>query len=116
LLTFLLCWFVAKVVFVEVVIPNRTAGRNAVVTATALRERVPANRPLHVFKLKDEGITFYYGRPVARGADPRALPPGAFALLIRQEWEDRASSGHLTLVCCMHDQQGDPIYLVCADQ
>ena len=109
---FLCCWCVAKVVFVEVVIPTRTAGRNAEATAAALRERVPAHQPLYVFKLKDEGVTFYYARPVARGTDPRALPPGAFALLIRPEWEDRAAFGRATLVYCMHDQQGDPIYLV----
>ena len=41
---FLCCWCVAKVVFVEVVIPTRTAGRNAEATAAALRERVRASR------------------------------------------------------------------------
>lgn len=111
LLAFLLCWVVAKVVFAEVIVPNRTAGRGAEATAATLREHVP-NGPLHVLKLKDEGVMFYYARPAARLADPQSLPPGAFALLIQQEWEDRAAFGHLTLVCCMHDQQGDPIYLV----
>ncbi|MDY3551990.1 glycosyltransferase family 39 protein [Gemmata sp. JC717] len=111
LLTFLICWAVAKVVFVEVVVPSRTAGRNAEATGAALRGHVP-DGPLHVFKLKDEGVTFYYARPAVRLSDPQSLPPGAAALLIEQEWADRAAFGHLTLVCCMHDQQGDPIYLV----
>ena len=57
-------------------------------------------------------MTFYYARPVVRARDPQSLPPGAVALLIEREWEDRAAFGHLELVCCMHDQQGDPIYLV----
>ena len=109
---FLACWLVAKIAFVEVVIPNRTAGRNAEATGAALRECVPTGAPLYVFKLKDEGVMFYYARPATRAHDPRALPPGAFAILIRQEWEDRAAFGHLELLCCMHDQQGDPIYLV----
>ena len=55
---------------------------------------------------------FYYARPVVRLRDPRELPPGAFAVLIRQEWEDRAPFGHLELVHWMHDQQGDPLILV----
>ena len=109
---FLLCWVVAKVVFVEVVVPNRTAGRNAGATGAELRARVPDDQPLYVFKLKDEGVTFYYARPVVRRSDPQSLPDRSCALLIRQEWEDRAAFGPLELLCCMHDQQGDPIYLV----
>ncbi len=109
---FLLLWVVAKVAFVEVVIPRRTDGRDAEMTAAELRARVPAGRPLYALKLKDEGVTFYYARPVVKWHDPHTLPPGAFALLIRQEWEDRAAFGPLDLVACMHDQQGDPIYLV----
>jgi 4-amino-4-deoxy-L-arabinose transferase-like glycosyltransferase len=111
-LLFLLCWLVAKVAFVQFVIPNRTAGRNAEGTAAELREHVPAGEPLYVLKLKDEGVTFYYGRPVEKLKDAAALPPGGCALLIRQEWEARAAFGPLELVCCMNDQQGDPIYLV----
>ncbi|HEY1186583.1 MAG TPA: glycosyltransferase family 39 protein [Gemmata sp.] len=111
LLFFLLCWITVKVVFVEVVIPSRMAGRGAEATGAALREHVP-DGPLHVLKLKDEGVMFYYARPAVRLANVQSLPPGASALLIRQEWEDRAAFGHLELLCCMHDQQGDPIYLV----
>jgi hypothetical protein len=112
LLAFLLCWIVAKVVFVEVAIPRRAAGRDAEATAAELRARVPAGQPLYVLKLKDEGVTFYYARPAVKLSDPRAVPAGGFALLIRQEWQDRAAFGHLKLVCCMSDQQGAPIYLV----
>jgi len=113
LFVFLLCWAVAKVMFVEVALPKRTAGRNAEATAAGLREHVPAGQPLYVFRLKDEGVTFYYAQPVVKSNDPRMLPPGAFALLIRQEWKDRAAFGHFKLICCMNDQQGDPMYLVC---
>jgi 4-amino-4-deoxy-L-arabinose transferase-like glycosyltransferase len=112
LFVFLLCWLVVKVVFVEVIIPNRTAGRNAEATAAELRAHISTDQPLYVFKLKDEGITFYYARPVLRLNDPKSLPQGAFAVLIRQEWEAGAAFGHLKLICCMNDQQGDPIYLV----
>jgi hypothetical protein len=112
LVAFLFCWLVAKVVFVEVAVPQRTAGRNAEATANELRGRVPAGQPLYLFKLKDEGVMFYYARPAVRLDDPRTLPPGAFAVLIAREWEDRAAFGPLELVCWMRDQQGDPIILV----
>ncbi len=111
-LAFLLCWLVVKVVFVELVIPTRTANRNAETTAAELRRRVPEGAPLYVFRLKDEGVTFYYARPVVKLSGPAALPPGAVALLIEQEWEDRAAFGRFELVCCMCDQQGDAMFLV----
>jgi 4-amino-4-deoxy-L-arabinose transferase-like glycosyltransferase len=109
---FLCCWLVVKVVFVELVIPNRAAKRDPITPAMVLRERVPAGEPLHLFRLKDEGVLFYYGRPAVRLSHPRELPPGAFAVLIRQEWDDRADFGHLQLVDWLRDQQGDPLILV----
>ncbi len=112
LLGFLLCWIAAKIAFVQFVIPNRTAGRNAEVTAAVLREHIPAGEPLYILKLKDEGVTFYYARPVVKLKKPAALPPGGCGLLIQQEWQARAAFGSLNLLCCMNDQQGDPIYLV----
>jgi 4-amino-4-deoxy-L-arabinose transferase-like glycosyltransferase len=109
---FLCCWMIVKVTFVEVVIPGRAAKRDPITPAMVLRERVPPGEPLHVFRLKDEGVMFYYNRPAVRLRDPRALPPGAFAVLIRQEWDDRAAFGHLQLVDWLRDQQGDPLILV----
>jgi hypothetical protein len=110
LLLFLACWLVAKVVFVEVVVPNRTAGRNAEATAAELRAAVPDGAPLYIFKLKDEGVTFYYARPVRKLNDVRELPPGAFAVLIRLE-RDAPAFAHLVQVRELRDQQGDPIWL-----
>lgn len=109
---FLFCWLIVKVIFVEVAIPARTAKRDAVTPALALRERVPAGETLHVFRLKDEGVMFYYGRPVVRLRHPRDLPSGAFAVLIHPEWDDRAAFGHLQMVNWLRDQQGDPLILV----
>ncbi len=112
LFVFILSWFIIKVIFVEVVIPKRLAGRNAEITAARLRDHVPAGQPLYAIQLKDEGITFYYARPVRKLSAPAALPSGAVALLIQQEWDNRASWGSLELLECIYDQQGDPIYLV----
>jgi len=108
----LILWLIVKVVFVEVVVPQRCAGRNAEATAKQLRDAVPADRTLHVFKLKDEGITFYYGRPVRKLHDPRDLPRPAYVLLIHQEWTDRAAFGDAEVIQWMYDQQGAPIVLV----
>ena len=112
LVGFLACWLAAKIVFVEVVVPRRTAGRNAEATAAQLRELVPPGETLHLFRLKDEGVTFYYGRPARRLHDPRDLPRPGYAVLIRQEWDDRSAFGGAELVQWMYDQQGDPLILV----
>jgi 4-amino-4-deoxy-L-arabinose transferase-like glycosyltransferase len=109
---FLAAWLAAKVAFVERVIPARAARRDPGPPAAELRARVPAGEPLYLFRLKDEGVMFMYARPAVRLRHPRDLPPGAFAVLIRPEWEDRTSFGHLKLVHWMLDQQGDPLILV----
>ena len=112
LILFLCCWLAAKVAFVEFVVPARTIHRDAEPAAARLRELVPPDQPLYLFRLKDEGVMFAYARPAVRLRDPRDLPPGAFAVLIRQEWDDRAAFGHLEEVCTLADAQGDPIVLV----
>jgi hypothetical protein len=112
IVVFLVCWLAVKSVFVEVVVPRRTAGRNAEMTAARLRELVPPGETLHLFRLKDEGVMFYYGRPARRLHDPRDLPRPGYAVLIRQEWDDRAAFGDAEPVQWMYDQQGDPLILV----
>jgi hypothetical protein len=109
---FLCLWLAAKVAFVEFVVPARTADRDPTPAANRLRELVPPDQPLYLFRLKDEGVMFAYARPGVRLRDVRDLPSGAFAVLIRHEWEDRAAFGHLELVDWMRDQQGDPLILV----
>lgn len=108
----LLVWIAVKIAFVELVIPKRTAGRGAAATAARLRVLVPADATLYLFKLKDEGVMFSYARPTRKLHHPAALPPGGFAVLIRQEWESRAAFGELEMVQWMHDQQGDPLIVV----
>ncbi|MBX9626094.1 MAG: glycosyltransferase family 39 protein [Gemmataceae bacterium] len=105
-------WLAVKVVFVEVVIPCRSADRDAEAAAAQLRELVPPGETLYVMKLKDEGVTFRYGRPVRRARDPAALPRPGYAILIESEWHDRAALGNVEPVRWMSDQQGDPIVLV----
>jgi 4-amino-4-deoxy-L-arabinose transferase-like glycosyltransferase len=58
----LVLWLVAKVVFVEGLVPARNHGRAPRAKGEQLAALVPAGRTLYVFRLKDEGIMFYYGR------------------------------------------------------
>ncbi|MCE9565573.1 MAG: hypothetical protein K8U57_26425 [Planctomycetes bacterium] len=102
----------AKIAFVQFVVAARSEKHNPEPIAVELRDHVPEGEPLYLFRLKDEGVMFYYGRPAVRLHDPHSLPAGAFAVLIQQEWEDRAAFGHLQLVYWMHDQQMDPLILV----
>jgi hypothetical protein len=112
LLSVVAAWGIAKIVFVEHVVPARTANRNANGTAEDLRRLVPAGEILYLCKLKDEGVMFYYGRP-ARRFDPDRLPDGPFyALLIGQEWDARDRLGTVELVAALTDQQKAPLYLV----
>lgn len=111
-ISFLAVWIIAKIAFVQFVVAARTEKHNPEPIAVELRDHVPEGESLYIFRLKDEGVMFYYGRPALRLHEPRDLPSGAFAVLIRQEWEDRAAFGHLQLVYWMHDQQMDPLILV----
>jgi 4-amino-4-deoxy-L-arabinose transferase-like glycosyltransferase len=109
---FLAVWLVAKVAFVEIVVPLRAEHHNAEPIGTALREVVPAGEPLYVFRLKDEGVTFYYARPVLRLSQLSELPLGGTAALIRPEWEEWGPGGNLEALARMSDQQGDPLIVV----
>ena len=109
---FLGIWLAAKIAFVELVIPTRTAHHNAEPIAATLRELVPPSRTLYLFRMKDEGVMFYYARPVIRLNKLAELPSGEFAVLIHQEWDEWAVSGSLEQVTVLHDQQGDPFILV----
>jgi 4-amino-4-deoxy-L-arabinose transferase-like glycosyltransferase len=112
LVSALALWLAVKVVFVEVVIPRRSVSRDAEPAAAQLRDLVPPGETLYVLKLKDEGVTFRYARPVRRARDPAALPRPGYAVLIEAEWRDRAAFGDVEAVRWMYDQQGGPIVLV----
>jgi 4-amino-4-deoxy-L-arabinose transferase-like glycosyltransferase len=107
---FLLMWLVVKIVHVEFVVPNR--DRDARPVGAELRDLVPPGEPLHLYKLKDEGVLFYFGRPAKRLHEPEPIPPGGYALLLQLEWDQRRDNGDLRLVRGLYDQQHDPIYLV----
>jgi 4-amino-4-deoxy-L-arabinose transferase-like glycosyltransferase len=110
--SFLALWLAAKVMFVEAVVPLRTARHNPEPIGKSLREVIPPDQPLYLFRAKDEGVLFYYGRPAVRLSRIEDLPGGAYAVLIRQEWEEWGPAGGLDLVETLKDQQGDPLIVI----
>jgi 4-amino-4-deoxy-L-arabinose transferase-like glycosyltransferase len=108
-----LAWAVVKVVFVEAVIPVRTAGRNARQTGEQLARLVPPDEILYLCRLKDEGVLFYYGRP-ARRLTRIEVPTGTsvFVLMLDAEWDGERFRGRSEYIAELRDQQQAPIHLV----
>ncbi|WP_020468369.1 ArnT family glycosyltransferase [Zavarzinella formosa] len=104
----LIAWLAAKGVFTEVIQPDRVANRNAHETGRELAGLVPAGEHLTIDKLKDEGILFYYGRPVTQNRGAQS----PWALLMEAEWQAVAAKPDRHLVARLLDQQGAAIYLV----
>jgi 4-amino-4-deoxy-L-arabinose transferase-like glycosyltransferase len=104
----IIIWAVVKVIFVEVIVPPRTAGRHVRETANALSDLVPEGEILYLCKLKDEGILFYYGRPARKLA---AAPPEKewYVALTEAEWHDMA--GQVQVLKWFRDQQDAPFVL-----
>ena len=108
----LLAWLMVKGVFAGVVQPERVAHRNARETGRHLAELVPGGEHLAIDKLKDEGILFYYGRPVLQTHWCEAPSRTPWALLLETEWQSLEAKPEIRLVARLRDQQGAAIYLV----
>jgi 4-amino-4-deoxy-L-arabinose transferase-like glycosyltransferase len=101
-------WLGVKLVWLGAVVPARGAGRDLAGSAAALARLVPEGDILHLHRLKDEGLLFYYGRP-ARRVSGAALEPGAWMLLTEEEW--RAFRAAVELRAELLDGQGAPLRL-----
>lgn len=88
----LLLWLGVKLVHVAWVLPARVEARQPRRAAERLAALVPTDAVLHVRGLKDDGLLFYYARPVCR---LQGMPPaGAWCLLSEKEF----SSSELCLL------------------
>jgi 4-amino-4-deoxy-L-arabinose transferase-like glycosyltransferase len=115
LLATLVVWLGAKVVFVHAVTPHRNRGREPQAKGAELAARVPDGATLYLFRLKDEGIMFYYGRPVRRLQDPAELPSSAepvYCILDEPEWRQWDNERKADVLLRTTDEQGAPIVLV----
>jgi hypothetical protein len=108
-------WFGLKVMYVELLVPHRTLVRQTHGKGAVIASLVPGLHTLYIFLLKDEGLMFYYGRPVTRLDGPHELPSAAeplYCLLTDEEWRGWSSPRRAELVQRLRDSQGDPICLV----
>jgi hypothetical protein len=111
----LVLWLVAKVVWVEVRIPQRNRDRDPLAKGQLLASLVPQGQTLYLFRLKDEGIMFYYGRSVLRLPGPELLPSSGepvYCIVGQREWQQWASRHPIEVVQHLRDEQGDPIVLL----
>jgi 4-amino-4-deoxy-L-arabinose transferase-like glycosyltransferase len=120
-------WLVVKLAFVHVIvpggrlgalpltIPGRNVDRQIRTKGQQLAAAVPDGHTLYVFRLKDEGIMFYYGRVVARLKGPTKLPSSAmpvYCILDESEWMEWKCWPTVHPVLHLTDGQGEPIVLV----
>jgi hypothetical protein len=108
-------WLTAKALFVFAIMPVRNASRQPQAKAALLAELVPAGNVLYLFRLKDEGIMFYYGRPVLRLTSPAQLPASdapIYCILTRAEWSQWSLDRPTHVVRHFQDEQGDACVLV----
>jgi 4-amino-4-deoxy-L-arabinose transferase-like glycosyltransferase len=108
-------WVVVKLIFVEVAIPNRGGEREPRAKAAQIAALVPESATLYLCRLKDEGIMFYFGRPVRRVHDLHDLPSSGeplFCILEKSEWETFDRSRSAEAVLWLTDEQGAAIVLV----
>ncbi len=111
----IILWVILKIGYVHLVVPKRTWDRQPQAKGELLSQLVPAREILYIFRIKDEGIMFYYGRTVRRLKSPEQLPTGqgpVYCILLRSELEQWQSFTDLRILRNMTDEQGDPMILV----
>jgi 4-amino-4-deoxy-L-arabinose transferase-like glycosyltransferase len=135
----LAAWLVVKVGYVQAWVPIRDGRANEVLQAVGLPSRptrdthgkaeqmaalVPADRPLYLFRVKDEGIMFWYGhchaagqpeRVVLRLGGPNDLPQTAelvYCIVTEDEWAAWDRCRRADVLLRLTDQQGDPVVLL----
>ncbi len=135
----LAAWLVLKVGFVEAWVPIRDGRANGWLKLCGMEARpirdpngkaeqlaalVPADQPLYLFRVKDEGIMFSYGRchpdgqperVVRRLSGPEDLPPSAelvYCIVARDEWTGWDPHRPAEVLLRLNDQQGDPLVLL----
>lgn len=108
-------WLVVKILFVEVVTPARGQTRQPRAKAELLASHVPEGKTLYLFMVKDEGIMFYFGRPVLRLPGPQQLPSSTeplYCIVDEKEWKHWKVSRPTEAILHMQDEQGDPMVVV----
>jgi 4-amino-4-deoxy-L-arabinose transferase-like glycosyltransferase len=111
----LVLWMILKLAFVHYLMPSRIARCQPGAKGALLASLVPVDARLFLFRLKDEGILFYFARPAWRLASPAQLPVDAsslYCILCLSEWHAWDPARPAELVQQFTDEQGDPIVLI----
>ena len=114
----IVCWLIVKLIFVEAVLPRRNPARQPREKGEQLAASVPDGNNLYLSQVKDEGIMFYYRRPVLRLPNWEQLPSSErpiYCILDESEWRNWQTTRPAEMLLRMADEQGDPIVLVRVD-
>ena len=116
LLLFVVMWLGIKLAFVHAIIPSRNAHRELPrAVGEQIAATVPTGQTLFLCRLKDEGIMFYYGRPVRRLAGFDRLPSSpepSYCILEEMEWRNWPASRPAEVLLQLRDEQRKPIVLI----
>lgn len=115
LLGTLAVWLVVKLAYVQAIVPARNHQREPRAKAEQLAALIPEGQTLYLFRLKDEGIMFYYGRTVKRLAGLEQLPSSGellYCIVTDVEWQQWPPRRPANVVLRLKDQQSDPIVLL----
>jgi 4-amino-4-deoxy-L-arabinose transferase-like glycosyltransferase len=114
----ILFWLTVKLVFVHAIVPSRDVTRQPRRKGEQIAVLVPPDHILYLFRLKDEGILFYYGRPARRLPAPAhmsASEEAVYCLLAESEYRQWFGSRSAEILLQLRDEQGAPIVLVKVD-
>jgi 4-amino-4-deoxy-L-arabinose transferase-like glycosyltransferase len=121
--TAMVLWLAAKLFYVVVVpqMPSRQIDRDPRGKGAILARLVPDGDILYLFKIKDEGIMFYYGREALRLDGPALLPASGrpvYCILAKAEWDNwrqHSSRPATALTEGLKDEQGAEMVLARVD-
>jgi 4-amino-4-deoxy-L-arabinose transferase-like glycosyltransferase len=105
-------WLAVKAAQVHAYFPLRDRERDPAGNGKAIASAVSPGETLCLVHLKDEGLMYYYGRPVQRLSTLEQLTcseQGRFCILEQAEAEAKVLCGRIEVRARLHDQQGAPI-------
>jgi 4-amino-4-deoxy-L-arabinose transferase-like glycosyltransferase len=108
-------WLAVKLIFVQVIVPSRNPTREPRAKGERIAALVPPGETLYLFRLKDEGILFYYNRPTRRLPSPSRLPVSGetrYCLFVESEWQQWCPSRRTEVLLRLTDEQGAALVLV----
>ncbi len=117
LASLILIWVMFKFAFVHLYIPVRNSGREPRAKAAAIAQTIPREQTLYIMLAKNEGMMFYYGRPVVRLKDWKQLPIGrepVYCMVTEAEYQEiiRREEWKRILERPLKDEQNDNMVLL----